>query len=543
MFTDSPVSTHRLPFSDLAFSQLFQDYVNFSDSIAPFFAGDFRSLADLKQAAARTRDVPRDRDTLVEVLLDQNKRWGLQERTRDNIERLRDPESVVVITGQQLGLFMSPLYIPYKTLTTLLLAERLEKELNRPVIPVFWLAGEDHDFEEVAAFKLPGSDPSSNFLYTPKREGRGPVGRMKLTEDINRIISQIENYLPQTPNKQELLAFIRESYKPGVTFQQAFSQMLSRLFQDTGLVIASIDDRRPKELCVPLFHQEINQYQEINDILTSSSDALDALYHTQVQVNPTNLFMIDDTARYPIDADQELFHLRGNGRIYDKNALNVLIDDQPELFSPNVVLRPIVQDVVFPTLAYIAGPGEIAYYAQYKKAYAWAGLPMPIIYPRASLTLVEPSVQKALNQYDLPMLTFREDAAKLFRKYAIEHLELDLDQLFAGPTNQVEQAVNTLSQAVLSWEASLQKTAGSTRQTLLKDLDRFKEQIIKAQKRRLEHDKRRFETIHSHLFPGGNIQERAISPLHFLNQYGLDFFKTLMDEVSLDTTSHQIIRL
>ncbi len=539
----SPVSTHRIPFSDLAFSQLFQDYVNFSDSIAPFFSGDFRSLKDLRQAADATRQVARDRDTLVNVLLDQNNRWGLQDHTRKNIEKLRDPESVVVITGQQLGLFMSPLYIPYKTLTTLLLAEKLEKELHRPVVPVFWLAGEDHDFEEVAAFKLPGNDASSNFLYAPEREGRGPVGRMKLTRDINRIISQIETSLPQTPNKQQLLAFIRDTYRPGVTFQQAFSQMLGRLFQDTGLVIASIDDKRLKELCIPLFQQEINQYQDINNILVSASDALDALYHTQVQVNPTNLFMIDDTSRYPIDADQELFHLRGNGRIYDKNALNVLIEDQPELFSPNVVLRPIVQDVVFPTLAYVAGPGEIAYYAQYKAAYAWAGLPMPIIYPRASLTLIEPAVQKALDRYDLPMLTFREDAAKRFRKYAIEHLELDIDQLFASPTHQIEQAINTLSEAVLSWEASLQTSAGSTRQTLLKDLDRFKEQIIKAQKRRLEHDKRRFETIHNHLFPGGSIQERAISPLYFLNQYGLDFFKSLMSEVSLDATSHQIIRL
>lgn len=543
MSSESSVSSPRLPFSDLSFSQLFQDYTTYNDTIAPFFAGDFRSTSDLKHAAAKTLAVPRDRETLVDVLLDQNQRWGLLERTRENIEQLRDPATVVVITGQQLGLFLSPLYIPYKTLTTLLLADQLRQDLGRPVVPVFWLAGEDHDFDEVAAFALPGDENNSNFLYAPERNGRGPVGRMQLTGDINRILLQIEDHLPQTPNKADLMAFLRDTYQPGVTFQQAFARMLNRIFKDSGLVIASIDDKRLKKLCVPLFQQEIEKYQEISDILQSSSDALDALYHTQVQVNPTNLFMIDDNARYPIDADAERFHLRGNGRIFDRAALTTLIEDQPELFSPNVVLRPIVQDLVFPTLAYIAGPGEIAYYAQYKAIYAWAGLPMPIIYPRASISLIEPAVRKALERYALPLTAFREDADKLFRKYAIEHLELDLDSLFAGPTEQIESAIDTLSQAVRSWEASLQKTAGSTRQTLRKDLDRFKEQIIKAQKRRLGHDRRRFRLVHNHLFPGGGLQERAISPLYFLNQYGLDFFTNLMNEVSLDTTSHQVLHL
>ena len=276
MSSESSVSTTRLPFSDLAFSSLFQDYVAFSDNIAPFFAGDFRSTDTLRQAAEKTLQIPRDRNTLVDVLLDQNRRWGLQEHTRENIELLRNPESVVVITGQQLGLFMSPLYIPYKTLTTILLAEKLRNELNRPVVPVFWLAGEDHDFEEVAAFKLPAEDKVVDLLYAPKREGRGPVGRMKLTSDISRILDDVESSLPATPNKASLMAFLRETYKPGATFQQAFSQLLSRLFKDSGLVIASIDDKRLKQLCIPLFKQEIEQYQEISDILQSSSDAIDA---------------------------------------------------------------------------------------------------------------------------------------------------------------------------------------------------------------------------------------------------------------------------
>ena len=543
MPADSPAVNIRLPFSDFSFSHLFQDYVDFNPDIAPFFAGDFRSPSAFQQAAKRALQVPRDRDTLADALLDQNRRWGLQERTRENIALLRDPESVVVITGQQLGLFLSPLYIPYKTLTTLLLAEKLRKELDRPVVPVFWLAGEDHDFDEVVSFTLPGADNSTHFLYDPVREGRGPVGRMKLTADITRLLDQVAAALPASPNKEELLAFLKPIYAPGMSFQEAFARMINRLFKDAGLVIASVDDYRLKRLCVPLFQKEITHFAEVTAAMEATSQILDEKYHTQVRINPTNLFMMDDTSRYPIDAGENDFKLRGNGQTFDPPALTKLIQDKPELFSPNVILRPVVQDVLFPTVAYIAGPGEIAYYAQCKPAYEWAGIPMPIIYPRASITLVEPAIRRVLDKFDLPLTAFQEDAPRLFRRYAIDNLELDLDSLFATSTNHVEAAVQHLQDAVTSWEASLQKTAGSTRQALLKDLDRFKEQIVKAQKRKLAHERRRIEHIHAHIFPAGKLQERAISPLYFLNQYGLDFFNSLMRDVSLDTTSHQVINL
>ncbi len=542
MLAESPASINRISFSDLSFSRLFQDYVAYNADIAPFFNGDFRSISSFQDATKRALNTPRDRDTLANVLLDQNTAWGLQERTKENIEKLRDPESVVVITGQQLGLFMSPMYIPYKTLTTLLLADKLEKELGRPVVPVFWLAGEDHDFEEVASFKLPGLPRPANFVYTEK-VGAGPVGRMSLTSDIVNILEGVENSLPASANKKDLLAFLREVYKPGVTFRESFARMISRLFQDTGLVIASVDDRRLKQLCTPLFQKEVAHFPEVTSAMQATSTRLQEKYHAQVRINPTNLFMMTDTSRYPIDAVENAFHLRGNGQTFDADSLSKLIEETPESFSPNVILRPIVQDVLFPTISYIAGPGEIAYYAQCKPAYAWANIPMPVIFPRASISLIEPAIQKALDKFDLPLTAYKEDASKLFRRYAIEHMELDLDDLFATSTEHIEKAIQHLGDAVTSWESSLQKTAGSTRQTLLKDLERFKEQIIKAQKRKLAHASRRIETIHGHLFPEGKLQERSISPLYFLNQYGLDFFRTLMEDISIDTTSHQLINL
>ncbi|MEM8487316.1 MAG: bacillithiol biosynthesis cysteine-adding enzyme BshC [Bacteroidota bacterium] len=543
-FPATPKSAaYRLPFGDLSFSNLFQDYVAYKEPLASFFAGDFRNPDAFREAAEKALRVPRDRNTLADVLLEQNTRWGLQEATAQNIDKLRDPESVVVITGQQLGLFMSPMYIPYKTLTTLLLAKQMEAALNRPVVPVFWLAGEDHDFEEVAAFKLPGTEKPHTFIYAAPADRRGPVGRIPLSPEISTIIDGIAEALPASPNKAELIAFLRATYKPGRSFRDAFATMISRLFKDTGLVVVSVDDKRLKQLCIPLFQQEVRDYATVTAAMEATSQVLEETYHSQVRINPTNLFYMEDAGRYPIDAMGDSFLLRGHGQTYDEAGLQTLVAAQPEYISPNVVLRPIVQDVLFPTISYVAGPGEIAYYAQYKEAYAWANLPMPLIYPRASITLVEPAVQKAQRHFDLPLPAYKEQAPKIFRKHAQQQLDLDLDKLFSHAEDQIGTALSSMASEVINWEASLQKTAGASGQVIKKELDRFKEQIIKAQKRRMGHAERRIHTIHNHIFPGGSLQERAISPLHFLNQYGLDFFKSLMADVSLDTTAHQVINL
>lgn len=536
-------ATSQLPFSEFSFSNLFQDYVAFREPLASFFAGDFRNPDAFREAADKALAVPRDRETLADVLLEQNTRWGLHEATAQNIAKLRDPASVVVITGQQLGLFMSPMYIPYKTLTTLLLAKQMETTLKRPVVPVFWLAGEDHDFEEVATFKLPGDTQPHRFTYNGPANTRGPVGRIPLSAEITTIIDGIAEALPATPNKAALLKFVRETYKPGRSFRDAFAMMINRLFQDTGLVIASVDDKRLKQLCVPLFQQEVRDYATVAAAMEATSEVLRANYHAQVRINPTNLFYMEDAGRYPIDATDNGFLLRGQGKTYDEAGLNALVASSPERISPNVVLRPIVQDVLFPTISYVAGPGEIAYYAQYKAAYAWANLPMPLIFPRASITLIEPAVRKARQHFDLPLSAYRAEAPKVFRDHALAQLDIDLNTLFIQAEEKIEAALAEMADAVTNWETSLQTTAGSTEQVIKKDLNRFKEQIIKAQKRRMGHAARRIDTIHNHLFPGGALQERAISPLHYLNQYGLDFFKSLMSDVSLDTTAHQVINL
>ena len=281
----SAYSVERLPFSQLGFSRLFVDYCTQHENLAPYFAGDFRDTTQFQLATQRTLKQSRNREVLADVLIDQNTRWGLSESTRTNIEHLRNPESVVVITGQQLGLFLSPLFIPYKTLTTILLARKLTKDLNRPVVPVFWLAGEDHDFEEVADIHLPGDQHPFDLRYSPDPDKRsaGPVGRMTLGTSITTMLDDIEKALPPSEYKQELLGFLRACYRPGVNLQDAFAALIKKLFSGTGLVLASVDDKRLKELSKPLFRKDISEYASLVDPFNSTSNELAQTYHNQVQ--------------------------------------------------------------------------------------------------------------------------------------------------------------------------------------------------------------------------------------------------------------------
>lgn len=541
----SASSVDRLPFSQLGFSRLFIDYCSQQEDIAPYYSGDFRNTAQFQLATQRVLKQPRNREILADVLIDQNTRWGLSEASRANIEHLRNPESVAVITGQQLGLFLSPLFIPYKTLTTILLAKKLTRELKRPVVPVFWLAGEDHDFEEVADIHLPGDDQPLDFRYMPDPDKRsaGPVGRMKLGASITTLLDDIEQALPPSEYKKDLLDFLRTCYRPGVNLQDAFAALINKLFEDAGLVLVSIDDERLKHLCKPLFRKDISDHASLTGPFTATSETLDKKYHNQVQFSPTNLFLMDDDARIPIDAEVHGFHFRGTAKHSDEDELLDLLEKQPERLSPNVILRPITQDLLFPTIAYVAGPGETSYYAQCKPVYEWAGIPMPLIYPRASITLLEPSIAKILDRYDIPLGSYKEQYQKLFRSFVIENMDIDLDAFFDTAVGQIEASIETVRGPAVDIDPTLEKTAGALQHTLQKELIRFKERIIKAQKRKQQIDQNRLRKARHHLYPHGVLQERSVSPLYFLNKYGLDFFKTLMNDVSLDTTSHQVIRL
>lgn len=543
--TIARLSVRRVPFSRFeSFPALFQDYSDHFERLSEFYAGDFRDRAERIRAVERTAAVERDRATLVDVLLEQNERWGMSAATRGNIEALRKDDTAAVVTGQQVGIFTGPLYTILKGITTIQLARQLSDESGRAVVPVFWLGVEDHDFEEVASVHLLRRNEPEALRYAEAPDGPpGPVGRLRMSSEIDRLVDQIDEILPPTDFKPEVMRVLREAYCSGETFGDAFARLLRAFLPDSGLVLLSSDDARLKRLVAPLYQREIVDPEALSAEVGGVSTRLAERYHQQVHVTPTNLFLLDDGGRYPIDFDGDRFRLRGVDQAFSADDLLKLLDDHPERFSPNVVLRPLTQDTLLPTAAYVGGPGEISYFAQYGAAYEWADVPMPLIYPRASVTLVESKVEKVLEKYDLDVPDFGDDVDRLFQRVVVDAMDVDLDRLFQGASGPLHESVNTVKQSLEALDPTLGKAAEATRSALMGEFEKLKGKAVRLEKKNKEVIRNQLAKAHANLYPNGILQERALSLVYFLNKYGLSLTDALAASLSTDTTEHQVVGL
>ena len=531
-----------------AFSALFQSYTSDFERLAHWYNGDYRTLDGRKAAAERAAAYPRNREALADALLVQNEQWGLDAATQNNIEALRQPDTVVVITGQQVAIFSGPLYTIYKIITTLQLARQVSEETGRTVVPMFWLPGEDHDLAEVVSTRVLHGNGPKRLTYQghvlPADDNLGPVGQLKMTEAIRNVVDELAVLLPPTDFREQLIELVRSAYSPGTSMLDAYVTLLKGLFPDSGLVFISPNDAALKELAIPLFAKEINDFAVPHARIKNTSDELVAAgFHAQVATRPTNLFWLEPNGRYPIDVDGDCFSLRGQKCSFTRDGLLALLHAEPERFSPNVVLRPLMQDYLLPTVAYVAGPGETAYFAQYKAVYEWAGIPMPLIYPRASVTLLEGKIRKVLDRYEVALGDLDQELDKLFRRLVLNSMDIDVNASFRSAMAPIHKAINDLKPLLTSVDQSLVKSGEATRAAIVKEIERLKQRVIKAEKRNHDIIRSQLEKAQVNLYPDGTPQERALNVLYFLNKYSPSLIDTLMTSLSTDTTQHQVVYL
>ncbi len=533
--------------SDLgAFPDLFVDYCTNFASVADFFAGDWRDESARVAVADRAAARPVDRDAMADVLAEQNEDWGAGAMAQRNVEALRDPATVAVVTGQQVGLFTGPLYTIYKTITALQLADEWAEQTGRTVVPVFWVEGEDHDFEEIATAHVLHRNEDVSLSYEPGVDDNpGAVGRLPLTEAIDDVIGRLEEVLPPSDFKPSIMERVRAAYQSGTPIEDAFAHLLRSLFEGEGLVFMNPDDERLKALTRPLFRRELEDPETPAARIDATSRALrDRGYHAQVHARPTNLFWLGDDARTPIDLGEDgHFVLRGTDRTFTRAELLDRLDDEPERFSPNVILRPLMQDHLLPTAAYVAGPGEVSYFAQYGDVYDWAGLDMPIIHPRASVSLVEGKVQKVLDKYALGVCDFRDDLDALFQDVVVDTMEVDVDALFRDASTEIHKALNALKPEVEAVDQTLGAATEATRAALVDEMNDLKQKVVRAEKRQQDEMRAQLEKAHANLRPGGTLQERTINVLYYLNKYSLDLIDDLRHTLRTDTAEHQVVEL
>jgi bacillithiol biosynthesis cysteine-adding enzyme BshC len=526
-----PVDIRRFPW----IRKLAADYAFQFSSLAPFFSGDPSSSASWARAIAEAQRHPRHRAEVADILAAQQARRNAPAAAKAAAAKLADPKTVAIVTGQQAGLFSGPAYTLYKILTAVKLARKVSAEHGVPVVPVFWVEAEDHDWDEVASCSVLDAEfrRQTITLSPPPGAGHAPVGHLRLGTEVSTTIDQLAATLAPSEFTAELIGDLRVAYQPGLGMADAFSRWLERLTGDLGVVIFDCSDPAAKPLVGPIFAHEIQHAGRTWQLASEAGDQLTTSgYHAQVTGSAHDtaaLFRIDGT-RHAIQPGEAA-------------GLAEAVRTQPETFSPNVLLRPIVEDTLFPTICYVSGPNELAYLGQLKKVYEHFALPMPLFYPRATATVLDSASARFLAKHDLPFESLQaQDDAALNRLLAAS-LPDEVDRALRQAEHGIKTSMAALIASVPAVDPTLEGAAKSTLGKLQHDLSALRGKVINAAKKRDETLRRQFFRAQSQAFPDGMPQERAVGGVWLLNRYGPALVQRLVDDLPLDLGHHWVLTL
>lgn len=537
-----------LPFAQIPHTtRLFTDFLAYPPNVRPFYPHSPHLGQWLKAEASALNYDPVRRESVSTILERQNASWDASPQTFANLSRLRRGAAAMV-TGQQVGLFGGPMFAIYKALAAVKLAEEATAA-GVDAVPVFWLATYDHDLAEVNHISIPGPDGLLRTLTTSSHSVAGaPVSEVRLGEEILPVVEEAASLLGESEASQ----FLRESYRPGETLGSAFARFYARLFAVWGVILLDASDPELHRVAVPLYRAAVEQASEIDDALLARGRALDAAhYHQQVKVTSSSvlLFTLQDGARTSI-------HRRANGgvpefviaseRTTEKLSPAELLDriaGVPEEFSPNVLLRPVVQDYLLPTLAYTGGAAEAAYFAQAGAVYEKILRRVTPLVPRFSATLVEPKVQRWLRQYGIAVLDAFHGPDALRQTLASRALPADLQAAFDRANKSVEDSFSSLQDALSKLDPTLVDASQTGASKVRYQLDRLRERAMAAELRRSEVVSRHADAISQALYPNGALQERGIAGVYYLARHGTELLKSIYDSMRTDCLDHQILEL
>ncbi len=542
--TDNTISFSQIPRT----SRLFNDFLYRFDRVSRFYQPEGLSASALVARAPKVAAQAFSRDAVADALADQNRWAGAGEQTFANIERLRQKDSVVVITGQQAGLFTGPLYTVFKALTAIKLAERLRAE-GVNAVPMFWIASEDHDFEEVNHTRLvnrEGQLVTITYAGCSPKEGK-PVGHVKLNEKISENIDEVIAALPESEFMPRLIEDLRDSYQAGANFADAFGRMMMKLFGKFGVVLINPLDDSLKAASGEIYARAMSSAPEFAARLVSASAQLESSgYHAQVYTNAdaVPLFMLDDGRRTAmVRRDDGRFHLKNGEKSFGADELLETVRRCPSCFSPNVTLRPIVQDFLLPTVAYIGGPAEIAYFAQLRPNYRLLDRVDPVVLPRASFTLIEKRHAKTMSKYGIQFADLFAGFEEALKAVVERSLDQNTATIFDETEKAFEDQLEKLRASLIAVDATLADALKGGREKILYQLHNLRTRFIHTRGKRDETTKQQIERLFAALYPNKNLQEREINVAYFLARYGYELIDRIYDEVDVGLHDHKLINL
>jgi bacillithiol synthase len=546
------VESHCIPFREIPHTtRILQSFLDDFSRVSAYFA-HAPSPSGIDLAAREVRLDPAIRGAVVEILRDQNRRIGpgnvLDPETAANLDRLA-AGSVAVVTGQQVGLFSGPAYTFYKALSAVRCARDTSLR-GIDAVPIFWLATEDHDLAEVDHVFWNTRNGLAKYELPAKEQDAGKhVGEVRFGDEIESIVAIAAETL-EGPFAHEMARALRESYAKGETYGSAFGKLLARILAGRGIIFIDPLDARLHRLSMPVYLQALNETDMLRDALLARSKELESAgLHSQVKVTreTTLLFYKVNGRREPLRSRNGHF-VAGETELSREQVVAAL-EDKPESFTPSALLRPVVQDTLLPTAAYIGGPAEVAYMAQAEVNYKKLLGRMPAILPRASFTVVEPPIARFLAQYDLDIRDLFAGSQHLRAKIAQKSLTAGLASRFEAGEAALRNELARFKEPLERLDPTLVEALNASERKILHQFEQLKMKAGRAENFRSGVLERHERILIDSLYPEGGLQERTLGALPMFASNGPELLDELLGYcsyfdaagVSTCATEHQVL--
>ncbi len=515
-----------------------QDYLAGEGAAADFYGRRFDEIASFVAKAAEV-------DTRFDRAARERAAAALTVPPGADPSRLRrfvDEGGYVVTTGQQPGLYGGPLYSVYKALSAVRLAEAVEERLGKPVLPVFWVASDDHDWAEANhADVITVDNELRRFEIDPPDPNRSPaLHRISLPRQADEVLAAFCSVLPDTDFSVEFVSLLRDGYGAGSTLPGGFHTLMQAVLGRFGVYFTDAADPVVKDRSRELLLAELDGCERFEEVLQATGRQLELQgYDLQVPIleGGVNLFLEGDAGRERLYREGDGFRLRSSGEELDAAQIRARVEGDSRVLSPNVLFRPVVESAVFPTLAYVGGPGEIAYFAQVRGYFEAHGIEMPIVFPRWSATVVESKIRKVLDKFHMELSRLARPFHEVASEIAREEVPDDVRAAIGKLRGALGTGVSELQSAAAAVDPTLKGSVQHFRSQAFATLEDVEKKVTAAVRRESEITLAQLEKAQLHLYPLGKPAERVQSPLYFLTRYGGAFLDRVYEAFAVSFES------
>ena len=511
--------TH-IPFQKTGFfSKMMLDYLEQKENIKPFY-NNFAHLEGFKKQIKEKEQSyeTTSRTVLVNALKNQYKNFNVSEKTDKNIKNLKLQNTFTVTTGHQLNLFTGPLYFLYKILSTINLCEELSAKFTKQnFVPVYWMATEDHDFDEINYFNFKGRKVQWN------REDGGGVGRFS-TEGLQEVFNVFSNQLTNSKNAVFIKKLFSDAYLKHENLADATRYIANELFSDYGLVIIDGDDTNLKQLFSPIVKDELENETSFKEV---SKTILDLEKNYKIQVNPReiNLFYLGDDFRERIIFENGIYKVNNTEITFSKAEILKEVDKNPKAFSPNVIMRPLYQEVILPNLCYIGGGGEMAYWLELKNYFEKVNIPFPVLLLRNSVQVISEKQAKKLQKLNITIEELFLNQYDLLSKKVTENSDIQIN--FDEKIKFLENQFLELKVIAKQTDVSFVNAVNAQERKQIKGLENLQKRLLKAEKKRQKDLVDRIKLLQNEILPNQSLEERQRNFSEYYMEYGSSFIKAL----------------